>query len=314
VLVDALGEAGSLPENRHRWHLARSGLLRAHGDLDGAVLELEQARSLYLPGFFPDVRPIPAALARLRIAQGHLDDGWDWAGRHHVTADDQLTYLAEFNHLTLARLLIAQHRADGSLNGLDDVLGLFRQVLSAAEEAGRGGSVVDAHLGAALAHDARGEHEQALGHLDHALADAVPAGYARLFLDEGAPIEALLHAAERRPETGDLAQEVLRAASPTPATTTLRAVLEPPEGLSEREVEVLRLLAVADRARDLPVAVHVGQHVQDPHAAHLHQAGREDPAGGGPARRRPRPALTRSGPESQTQSHRHVMWTHHVDS
>ena len=101
---------------------------------------------LYLPGFFPDVRPIPAAIARIRIAQGRLDDAWDWAHEHHVTATDDLTYLAEFNHLTLARLLIAQYRVDGDPAGLADALGLLDRVLGSAQDGGRGGSVVDAHL------------------------------------------------------------------------------------------------------------------------------------------------------------------------
>ncbi len=132
----ALGEAASLPENRHRWHLARAGLLRARGDLDGALSELAHAESLYLPGFFPDVRPIPAAIARVRIAQGRLDDAWDWAHAHHVSVADDLSYQAEFAHLTLARLLIAQYRADGDPASLEDALGLLDQSRSRAR--GRG--------------------------------------------------------------------------------------------------------------------------------------------------------------------------------
>ena len=78
---------------------------------------LEQAESLYLPGFFPDVRPIPAARARVRIAQGRLADAWDWAREHEVTARRRPSYLAEFNLLTLARLLVAQHRTDQHRTG-----------------------------------------------------------------------------------------------------------------------------------------------------------------------------------------------------
>ena len=114
-----LGEAGSLPENRHRWYVAMARLRQAHGDLDAAADLLEQAQAHYLPGFFPDVRPIPALRARVDIARGRLDLARDWAREHRVTPADDLSYLAESNHLTLARLLIAEHQVDEALALLD---------------------------------------------------------------------------------------------------------------------------------------------------------------------------------------------------
>jgi LuxR family transcriptional regulator, maltose regulon positive regulatory protein len=266
----ALGEAASLPENRHRWHLAMAGLLRAHGDLDGAVAELDRAESLYLPGFFPDLRPIPAVIARVRIAQGRLGDGWDWAHRHHVTVADDLSYLAEFGHLTLARLLMAQYRADGDPAGLDDALGLLDRLLASAREAGRGGTVVDAHLLRALAHDARGEQQQALAQLDHALTEGVRVGYVRQFLDEGAPMELLLRAAEERPETGGLARAVLRAgASAVRKAGALPAATPTPEGLSEREVEVLRLLATSLTGPEIAQQLFMSVNTFRTHSRHI---------------------------------------------
>ncbi|HEX5532528.1 MAG TPA: LuxR C-terminal-related transcriptional regulator [Actinomycetales bacterium] len=243
TVAQALGEAASLPENRHRWHLVRAGLQRAHGDLHGAVTELEEALAVYLPGFFPDVRPIPAALARVHIAQGRLADAWAWARAHHVSAAGDLTYLAEFDHLTLARLLIAQHRADGRPALLDEVISLLERLLASARGGGRGSSVIDAHLLAALAHDARGERDVSLERLDQALAVAVPAGYVRLFLDEGTPMKVLLRAAEQRPGSTEHARTVLRtAAAGTKTPSAAPAAIEP---LSDREREVLRLLATS---------------------------------------------------------------------
>ncbi|MFN0281206.1 MAG: LuxR C-terminal-related transcriptional regulator [Kineosporiaceae bacterium] len=269
-ISEALGEGASLLENRHRWHLAKAGLLRARGDLDGALDELHRAASAYLPGFFPDVRPIPAAIARIRIAQGRLEDGWDWAHEHRVTTADDLTYLSEYNHLTLARLLVAQHRAEGSPDRLTGALDLLDRLLAGAQDGGRGASVVDARLLKALVHDARGERVEAMTQLDRALADAVPAGYVRLFLDEGASMEGLLRSAEQRPRTGELARAVLGAAADAAPASVPRPADDPaPGGLSEREVDVLRMLATSLTGPEIAQHLFMSVNTFRTHSRHI---------------------------------------------
>ncbi|MFD0523527.1 LuxR C-terminal-related transcriptional regulator [Paractinoplanes durhamensis] len=211
-----LGDRASLPENRHRWFTVMAGLLRARGDLDGALRMLDEAEPLYAPGFFPEIAPIPAARARIRITQGDLAAARQWA-HEHPAADG---YLAEFNQLTLARLLVAEHR-------LDEAVALLDPLVDAASAAGRTGSVVEARMLRALA---RPELGAALADLRPALHDGVPAGFARLFLDEGPAMLALL-------EQASMAYAVqLLGVQRSPG----RSAAGP---LSDRELDVLRLLA-----------------------------------------------------------------------
>ena len=118
-----LAERASITENRHRWPMVMAQVRAARGDHEAAMRLLEEAAALYRHGFYPDVRPIEAMQARVQISAGDLDVGSDWARERGLSADDDPDYLHEYEHLTLARLLLAQDRAGqrGSDRIEDDV-------------------------------------------------------------------------------------------------------------------------------------------------------------------------------------------------
>jgi LuxR family maltose regulon positive regulatory protein len=242
--------AAALTEHSYRWFVAMAGLREAEGDMAGAVESLDQAQLLYLRGFFPEIRPIPALKARMAIRQGRLSEGWEWARSRGLLPVGELSYLREFEHLTLARLLISQFRVLAA-----------EKTIQEAEAAGRKGSTYEVLVLQALALEAQGQRVLALAPLERALAEAGQEGYVRLFLDEGAPLAPLLaEAAGKGTATGHttlLLQSLETAKSQTAIKKTAAPQLE---DLSKRELEVLRLLGSSlsgpEIARQLFVSVN----------------------------------------------------------
>ena len=110
-IAAALADRSVTSERQYRWYVAMALLARANGEPEDAVALLGKAEELFRPGFFPDVRPIPAIRARIWIGQDKLTEAADWAHERGLSTTGDITYLSEFDHLTLVRLLLARHRA-----------------------------------------------------------------------------------------------------------------------------------------------------------------------------------------------------------
>ena len=164
----------------------------AQGDLDGALDLLDEAERLYVGDFFPDVRPVAALKARVWVAQGRLGEALGWAREQGLSVEDDLSYLREFEHLTLARVLLARHERDRGDRSMLEAMGLLERLLHAAEAGERTGSVIEILVLQALAHQMRGDIPAALVPLGRALTLAEPEGYVRIFVDEGPPMAHLL--------------------------------------------------------------------------------------------------------------------------
>ena len=265
-----LGEAASLPENRYRRFVVMARLQQLTGDPDGAIALLEEAERRYLRGFFPDVRPIPTMKARIWIRQGALREASDWALTRKLTAGDELTYLREFEHLTLARLLIAQHEADPANGSLGDAFDLLDRLLQAAQTSGRGGSVNEILILRARVYQVQGRWGLALEALEQALKRTEAEGHVRLFLDEGPPMLALLHRAATEHITPTYVSHLLSAAftgEMPPASSSGTDAM--PVQLSERELEVLRLLGSSLSGPELARQLYVSLNTLRTHTRHI---------------------------------------------
>jgi LuxR family maltose regulon positive regulatory protein len=175
-------------------------------------------------------------MSRILITAGKLDEAARWARDEGLSADDEVTYVREFEHATLARLLVAQGAAAQAQS-------LLARLLAAAEAGGRAGSAIDILVAQALAFGAGGDERAALAALVRALELARPEGYARVFLDEGPPMLALLRRVPADAAAGAAASPLLDAAGSASFDQPDAARQGLVEPLSQRELDVLRLLA-----------------------------------------------------------------------
>jgi LuxR family transcriptional regulator, maltose regulon positive regulatory protein len=260
------GEHTGFPQHPYRWRVAMARLREAQGDLDGALDLLNEAEPLYVSDFFPNVRPIAALKVQVWVFQGKLDKALGWAREKGLSVEDDLNYLREFEHITLARILLARYKSDGSDNSIRDAIKLLERLLQAAEEGGRMGSAIEILVLQALAYQALGDILNALATLERALKLAEPEGYIRMFVDEGTNMATLLRKAAARGTMPNYAGKLL-AAFETEGQRSVASAVESPlspsqpliEPLSQRELEVLRLfkteLSGPEIARELVIGL-----------------------------------------------------------
>jgi LuxR family transcriptional regulator, maltose regulon positive regulatory protein len=253
-----LTERGGISEYRHRWYIAMALIKDAQGDPDQSLDLLGEAERLFVPSPDPVIRPISALKTRVWIRQERLSEAWNWAREHELSITDELSYLREFEHITLARLLLAQFRSTGSESAKQDAMALLERLREASDEGGRNSSLIEILILQALTHEARGDIFAALIPLERALSLAEPEGYVRIFLDEGAPMAKLLAEANAHEVMPDCTSRLLAAFEPEglrhkekPALIPARREQPLVEPLSQRELEVLRLVALGLSNREI---------------------------------------------------------------
>jgi LuxR family maltose regulon positive regulatory protein len=255
--VAELGQHTTLIDWRFRWGLAQARLKESTGEWDDALKSLDEAKQGYVKNPIPMLQPVEAHKARIYLKQGRLDKARSWARERGLSVTDETNYLGEYEHLTLARIRLVER----SFNGVSPLL---ERLLVLAKAQKRAGSVIEILLTQALLYQAQGDQPRAFAALECALILAEPEGYIRIFVDQGEAMRSLildfrhLHMQQaqvlqiEKPERPGIHPmfgyvDKLLSAFQQPAATGPKSKIEDlqseiVEPLSERELEVLRLL------------------------------------------------------------------------
>ena len=265
-----LDEQARLPGNKYRQFLTEALIKEASGNAQEALALLDAADRAFHNSPMPNLQPFGAMKARIWLSLDNLPEAMAWAREAEVDADDNLTYLREFEHVTLAKVLIARHRQNTGKGFAGQALALLERLLKPAEAQGRLRSSIDILITTALAHHVAGEINEALGSLGRALDLAAAEGYQRMFVSEGPAMQEVLRHAVGNGIGGDYARQLLAVFEngADNETTDGSTGLENP--LTAREIEILCLIAAGMRNQEIADHLFISLYTVKRHIANAY--------------------------------------------
>jgi LuxR family maltose regulon positive regulatory protein len=212
----------------------------ASGNLPAAVEVLENAHKKVNSGN-PPAHALPrmaAAQVQLAIVMDDLDSAARWS--EHLVEDCDCPTFYRFTNTTRALLLLAQNNPEAAAQHL---AGCF-------EQASREGWVYGMIAIRVLQALAAPTPEAAYVYLTDGLELGFPEGFIRTFIDLGKELEPLLQTAKRRGVVPEYTGKILAAMAEKakPSVLGQLALVEP---LSQRELEVLHLMAAGSTNRQI---------------------------------------------------------------
>lgn len=193
--------------------------------------------------------------------------------------DEAVRLAAQDRGLTGARVALAEARVRNSCSRPDEAVTHLAQALAAAEQSGWLGVVIELRILQCLALQRQGAVRQAEAELGKALALAEPEGYARIFLDEGQPMQLLLAQWLARSGPGLLRDYAVHLLSQFKVelqmVSAARSKASPAGGLveplSQRELEVLHLIALGRTNQEVAGQLVVSRGTVKAHTASIYR-------------------------------------------
>ena len=242
--------------------LARTFL--AQGHVEQASETLRQIEILARTSDILWIKSQTAAFqVRWWLSEGELEAASRWAQETDLPSRGNPGYRQADEYLAFARVLIAE----GEPEKASDFLKWLREMM---EQAGLGKHVLETRLLEALSWKAGGDTVQAALVLGQVLEMAEPEGYIRLFLDEGELLGEILLGISFHDVPAEYLGRLRTGLRKEIQSRLLgaQALIEP---LSDRELQVLHLLAVGKSNREIAGELFISVGTVKRHVHHIYQ-------------------------------------------
>jgi LuxR family maltose regulon positive regulatory protein len=248
----------------------------ALGNRTEAAGAIEKAAQLVQTcGVFSEARNVvKAAQVKMWLVQGDWSsvDRWSASLEKRFGSPDPFRFEDELTYITQARVFIAQNKPDEAIRLLSDLE-------ESARSGERHGRLIEILILEAVAMQAIREPTQADIALKKSLALAEPSGYVRVFLDEGQPLRMLLAKGLAHASPGplrDYALHLLTLFDAEPhgiaaAQKKVSPVGDLVEPLSQRELEVLHLIALGRTNQEIARQLIVSPGTVKAHTASIYR-------------------------------------------
>jgi len=251
-------------------YLCLTRVLFSRGDLTGVeeiiIKTYNLAGESTVPYWITNL--MAAWRVRAWLVQDRLDEAVQWANRRGLDPNQEPTYVDALEYVALARIIFAQER-------YGDAIRLLERLLEPAEAGAHTTRVIQILILQAMIHQAEGDSAKAMIPLERALTLAEPGGFIRIFVDEGPPMAQLLYEALNHEIMPAYVRRLLAAFPATVPEGAASAINQADqsgliEPLSDREIEVLRLIAKGLTNQDVANRLFLSGHTVKAHTRNIY--------------------------------------------
>ncbi len=251
-------------------------VLFSRGDFAGAENIFREVAKLNRETTVPEWLNLQLANWQVRIdlVRGDVETASKWADNTGPSTSltsrkvEAVDFLQMFDFILFARILAAQNQPVKAGE-------LLNQLLGHAEKGGRITRIIEILLLQALNYRVQGDQARAIFSLERAIHLSKPAGFLRIYVDEGQPAAQLLYEGLSRGIATEYIQQLLAAFPLDELEPQTREGIQPlsselVEPLSEREIEVLNLIAEGLTNQEIATRLYLSLNTIKVHARNIY--------------------------------------------